>query len=125
MVSVSGRTVLFVCPHGAAKSRIAAAWFNGLEAPGWSATSAGVEPQAQPSSHASRLLAGTSVQHLLERDAPRPLADVPDAALVVAIDCETGVDGAVPWRLTHQGFDEAMCAEIRDRVHDLAATLPD
>jgi protein-tyrosine-phosphatase len=27
-------TVLFVCPHGAGKSRVAAAWFNGSAPPG-------------------------------------------------------------------------------------------
>ncbi len=41
--SANPRTVLFVCPHGAGKSRIAAAWFNGAASAGWWATSAGVD----------------------------------------------------------------------------------
>ena len=35
-----GRTILFVCPHGAGKSRMAAAIFNRLAPAGWQATSA-------------------------------------------------------------------------------------
>lgn len=118
------RTVLFVCPHGAAKSRMAAAWFNGADVPGWSAASAaGVEPQAAVSQNAVRLLAGTPVQSLLEYAAPQPMSDAAPADLVVAIDCGAAVAGAVSWRLTHQQFDEAMGDEIRDRVRALAAEL--
>lgn len=121
---VRQRIVLFVCPHGAAKSRMAAAWFNGEAVPGWSATSAGVEPQATPSVHPARLLAGTPVQELLDGAVPRPMSEVPDADLTVAIDCDGDLAAAMSWRLTHQTFDEAMCAEIRDRVHTLAGGLP-
>jgi protein-tyrosine-phosphatase len=32
------RTLLFVCPHGAAKSRLAAAYFNAAAPSGWHAT---------------------------------------------------------------------------------------
>ncbi|MDQ3113978.1 MAG: hypothetical protein M3Q84_07760 [Actinomycetota bacterium] len=59
-------TVLFVCPHGAGKSRVAAAWFDGCASGGWRATTAGVVPQTAVSRHAPRLLAGTPVAHLLE-----------------------------------------------------------
>jgi protein-tyrosine-phosphatase len=38
------RTVVFVCAHGAARSRIAAAWFNTNPPPGWHATAAVQEP---------------------------------------------------------------------------------
>ncbi len=117
------RSVLFVCPHGAAKSRMAAAWFNGSGVAGWSATSAGVEPQAAVSQNAVRLLAGTPVESLLDRSAPRPVSEVPAADLVVAIDCGQGLSGAVSWRLSHQEFDTAMGEEIRDRVRALAADL--
>src|SRR6266542_2132579 len=85
-----GRTVVFVCLHGAGKSRIAAAWFNGVAPPDWRATSAGVAPQATVSAHAARLLAGTSVESLLDHGLPRPLAAVADPNLVVAIDLPPG-----------------------------------
>jgi protein-tyrosine-phosphatase len=117
------RVVLFVCPHGAAKSRMAAAWFNSMPVSGWSATSAGVAPQPAPSVHPARLLAGTAALQVLEHGPPRPVADVARADLVVAIDCDPPPDKAVPWRLTHQNFDAAMCAEIRDRVDALSSSL--
>jgi hypothetical protein len=47
MTMTARRTVLFVCPHGAGKSRIAAAWFDGLGLAGWTATSAGLQPRPQ------------------------------------------------------------------------------
>jgi protein-tyrosine-phosphatase len=120
-----GATVLFVCPHGAGKSRMAAAWFNGAAPAGWSATSAGVTPQSTVSRHAPRLLAGTPVSHLLDEAPPRPVSAVPDPALVVAIDCEAGaLPEAVRWTLDHQEFDGAMCEEIRLRVRRLVGALP-
>jgi protein-tyrosine-phosphatase len=122
-VTVSGqRTVLFVCPHGAGKSRIAAAWFCGLGVAGWTATSAGVQPQARVSVHAARLLAGTPVSALLDEALPRPMSAVSQPDLVVAIDCPPEVDADVRWDLAHQEFDEGMCAELRDRVEHLVTS---
>jgi hypothetical protein len=124
VVGVGGlRLVLFVCPHGAGKSRIAAAWFDASERPGWAATSAGVHPQEEVSVHAPRLLTGTLARDFLDEEAPRPMSAAPDPALVVAIDCPDTVPADVRWELTHQGFDEAMCVELRDRVRALAAAL--
>src|SRR5205814_1338165 len=37
---VSDRILLFVCAHGAARSRVAAAWFNANPRDGWHATTA-------------------------------------------------------------------------------------
>lgn len=117
-------TVLFVCPHGAGKSRLAAAWFNGSAPEGWSATTAGVHPQQVVSVHAPRLLAGTPVEELLDHAAPRALSAVPDAALVVAIDCAADVAAAqLRWQLDNQEFDAAMSEEIRLRAQDLARSL--
>jgi hypothetical protein len=122
---VSGQqTVVFVCPHGAGKSRIAAAWFSGLGVPGWAATSAGVHPQTQVSIHAARLLADTPVRELLDDAMPRPISAVPQRDLLVAIDCPPDVDADVRWTLAHQEFNAAMCTEIRDRVHELGTSFP-
>ncbi|HEX8870029.1 MAG TPA: hypothetical protein VF821_30480 [Lentzea sp.] len=55
--------------------------------PRWKATTAGVEPQKEVSAQAARLLAGTSVEALLDQELPRPISAVPHADLVVAIDC--------------------------------------
>jgi hypothetical protein len=113
----STNVVLFVCPHGAGKSRMAAAFFNAGAPEGWSATTAGLEPQDQVSVHAPRLLAGTPAAAYLDSSLPRPLAEVADPARVIAIDCEAGA-GEV-WSLEHGVFDEAMRDEIANRVQIL------
>ena len=118
-------TVLFVCPHGAGKSRVAAAWFNGSAPPGWQATSAGVTPQETVSEHAPRLLAGTRVEQLLDTARPRELSAVPDPALVVAIDCPAGsvAGAAISWQLENGRFDDPMADELRVRAEALARSI--
>lgn len=117
-------TVLFVCPHGAGKSRIAAAWFNTNPAPGWVATTAGIAPQPAVSVHAPRLLAGTPAFAHLDHDIPRPLRAVPRPALVVAIDCpDPPATDARRWELTHGDFGPAMAQELRERAEDLVRDL--
>ena len=99
--------VLFVCPHGAAKSRMAAAFFDGLAPAGWTATSAGLEPDPELSLTASRLLAGTDAAEHLDQEPPRPIADVAFPTRVVGIDCS--LEGATDhWELAHREFDSAM-----------------
>jgi len=70
------QTILFVCPHGAGKSRMAAAYFNQLAPAGWRATSAGQEPQETLGTNAIRLLTGTAAEPYLDRELPRPIAAV-------------------------------------------------
>jgi hypothetical protein len=120
---VTERTVLFVCEHGAGRSRMAAAWFNHAPPPGWRATTAGIEPQPHVSVHAPRLLAGTPAEATLDHAMPRPVSAVPDPAVVIAIDCM--LPDAVAWRLDACEFDEAMSAEIRQRVAGLVASITD
>ena len=115
------RTVLFVCPHGAAKSRMAAAFFNRLAIPGWEATSAGSTPQEEMSGNAIRLLAGTDAESFLDLTTPRPISAAPDPTRVVAIDCD--VPGAERWNLAHQTFDEGMRDELRRRAETLARAV--
>ena len=114
--------VLFVCPHGAGKSRIAAALFNADAPPGWSATTAGLEPQDQVSVHAPRLLAGTAAEPYLDTTLPRPLSAVADPARTIAIDCR--IEGAASWTLGQPVFDLAMREEIAERVRTLISDLP-
>jgi arsenate reductase (thioredoxin) len=115
------RSILFVYPHGAGKSRMAAAFFNQLAPPGWRATSAGQEPQESLGTSAIRLLAGTDAEPLLDRGQPRPITAVDAPAHVVAIDCD--VPGAERWALANRSFDSAMRDEIRGRVEDLTRAL--
>ena len=54
------RTVVFVCAHGAARSRLAAAWFNADPPAGWYATTAAAEdPAPTVNPRVEALLTGT------------------------------------------------------------------
>ena len=112
------RMVLFVCPHGAAKSRIAAAFFNRVAPEGWMALSAGVEPQETVGLNAIRLLKGTDAEALLDLESPRPVAAVPLPDRIVAIDCD--VPNGERWDLLHQEFEAPMREELRSRAEALA-----
>ena len=133
----SGGLVVFVCPHGVGKSRMAAAVFQAaLSGRGsgdrgrWSvATAAGAEPGDALSPHASRLLAGDPAEVFLQPGAGRPLAGLPIAGtgtpvLVVGIDVDpAGVPAERLWRLEHQTPDEKMRDEIAGLVADLVDDL--
>lgn len=118
---MSQRTLLFVCPHGAGKSRMAAAFFDRVAPPGWSATSAGLDPDPVVSQNAVRLLAGGDAETLLDRDPPRTVDSVAQADRVIAIDCS--VPSGERWDLVNRTFDEAMREEIRGRAEAVAAGL--
>jgi hypothetical protein len=117
------RTVVFVCPHGAGKSRMAAAFFNAVAPDGWHATSAGQEPAVTVSPDAVHLMAGSTAASYLDREPPRPLEAIKEPARVVAIDCE--VPGAERWALTHQQIGEAMRDELERRAVMLAREARD
>ena len=117
------RTVLFVCEHGASRSRLAAAWFALLAPPGWRAASAGLEPAATVSPNAERLVAGPPAEGLLDRGRPTPLTEalVPAPTLVVAIDCP--LPGAARWDLAAAEPTGAMRDELAARTAALARAL--
>lgn len=121
MVTHLARTVLFVCEHGALRSRMAAAWFATVAPPGWHAASAGLEPEAALSPHAARLLSGTPAEELLDRTPPVDVGARPAPTLVVAIDCD--VPGAERWDLAAAQPNEAMRDEIATRADRLARAL--
>lgn len=114
------QVVLFVCPHGAAKSRMAA-FFNRVAPAGWQATSAGVTPQDAVSLNAIRLLAGDDAEALLDLAPPQPVSAVPAPERIIAIDCD--VPAAARWDLTHQEFAPPMRDELRHRVEALAREI--
>ncbi len=115
--------VLFVCPHGAAKSWMAAAFFNRLAPETWQATSAGVTPQEAVSLNAIRLLKGDNAEVLLDLTRPQPVGAVPSPDRVIAIDCD--VHGAERWDLLHQEFEAPMREELRSRAEALAREVGD
>jgi protein-tyrosine-phosphatase len=118
-----GRTVVFVCAHGAARSRMAAAWFNADPPAGWHATTAaGEEPAGALNPRVGPLLAGTPAHDHLDHGPPRPLAAIDAGDLVIAIDC--AVPAAQRWSLVASEVDAAMRDELRDRVAGLIRAIP-
>src|SRR3712207_142229 len=87
------RTVLFLCPHNAAKSVIAAAYLERLAAPRGltlCATSAGTDPDpgVSPGVAAALLAEGIDVRaHRPRRITPEELAS---ASRVVSLGCDLG-----------------------------------
>jgi len=117
------KIVLFICAHGAGRSRIAAAFFNHVAPAGWLARSAGVEPQETLGTNAERMLAGSEAEAFLDHDPPRPISAVPSPELIIAIDCNVPIAGAERWDLASQQFDEAMRSQLRERAELLARNL--
>lgn len=113
--------MLFVCEHGANKSRLAAALFNRVAPAGWRAASAGLRPQPAVSVHAVRLIAGTGAESLLDLEPPRGLDAVPDPTRIVSIDCDA--PGGSRWDLADREVGPAMVAELRERAERLAAQV--
>lgn len=87
-VEVGVPTLVFVCAHGALKSRVSAAFFNAAAPAGWVALSASVEPQEVVSVHAARLVDGTAAQAWLEMGPPQPLSSLSNVDRVIAVDCD-------------------------------------
>ena len=115
------RTVLFVCAHGAYRSRLAAAFFNAVAPNGWRAASAGLDPQESTSAAAVELATNTVAERHLERARPTALGDAGPVDRIVAIDCD--VDGADRWDLAVGDIGPAQRDEIRARAEALAAEL--
>ena len=117
----SERVMLFVCAHGAGKSRMAAALFNAAGPAGWRATSAGQEPGESVSPLAVRLLEGTPAEEHLDKERPREIGQVSGVSRTVGIDCD--VEGAERWDL-RSAPGQAMRDEIGERVDKLLSALP-
>jgi protein-tyrosine-phosphatase len=83
--------VLFVCPHGAAKSVVAAAHFRRLAAArglAIGAVAAGTEPDPELSAGAVAGLAGDGLRPAPGRPRPVTLYDLDSAARVVSLGCD-------------------------------------
>ena len=119
---MTGRTVVFVCAHGAARSRMAAAWFNADPPPGWHATTAaGEDPADALHPRVAQLLAGTPAHRHLDHSPPRALSAAGTGDVLVAVDCTMA--GAHRWQLDAPEVGEAMRDELRGRVATLRLVL--
>lgn len=114
------RQVVFVCQHGAFRSRIAAAYFNAAAPAGWTAESVGMTPQAEVSPRLGPLMAGTAAEELLDVQPPRSIREL-QAERVIAIDAD--VPGAEIWRTANATTDTELRDEIRERVGRLVAEM--
>ena len=116
------RRIVFVCEHGAFRSRIAAAYFNASVPRDWSAVSAGVTPQTEVSTRVGPLMAGTAAAAFVDAKSPRPLSEV-SGERTIAID--TDVAGAETWHVAGgtPGSDAEVRDEIRSRVMSLVRDL--
>ena len=121
-MSQTSSSVVFVCPHGAGMSRLAAAFFNQAAPPGWHATSAGLEPAAAVNPVAASLVTGSPTETYFDQSPPRALDEV-EAVRTVAINC--AVPGAERWHLATTAIGEPMCEELRSRAEHLATELTD
>lgn len=117
------KQVVFVCQHGALRSRMAAAFFNARAPAGWSAVSAGLTPQTKPSTRIEPLLAGTGVEEFVDRSAPRSIAEAGRAERVIAIDVD--MPGAETWATSYSSdvADEVVRDEIERRVDEVVKEL--
>jgi len=123
----AGGRIAFVCQHGALRSRIAAAFFNAWAPAGWSAISAGVKPQSQPSTRLVKVMAGTEAEEFVDRARPRSIADIAmSEARVIAID--TLVPDAESWSTktrSAQGdvaLRDEIARQVRALVDEIATT---
>jgi arsenate reductase len=85
------REVVFVCEHGAAKSVIAAAYFNQLATERGLAVRAiarGADPQANPSTKTMEGLKADGMTAIPEAPQPLKAGDVRSASEIVTFDCE-------------------------------------
>lgn len=85
------RTVLFLCPHNAAKSVIAAAYFERLATQvglDFQANSAGTEPDAQAASAVVEMLKAEGID--VSKHVPRHVTreDLADAFRVLSLGCD-------------------------------------
>jgi hypothetical protein len=114
------KNVIFICQHGAFRSRIAAAYFNASAPPGWRAASAGITPQSEVSTRLVPLMNGTEGEPFIDLDPPRRYdANIPARTIVIDADAP----GDEIWHTSSAKSDEELRGEIRELVRALIRRL--
>ncbi len=125
-------TILFLCPHHAAKSVIAEAYFNRLarqKGLSFAADSAGTEPDEQVSPAVAAMLLSEGID--VSNHQPRHVTavELDQATRVISMGCEAAELGIAPERVTHWDIPAvsqnmpAARAAILERVEALADEL--
>lgn len=126
------RTVLFLCPHNAAKSVIAVAYFQALAAErglDWRADSAGTEPSPEVSPTVVQLLSAEGFDVGAQHPRHVTAEDLRSACRIVSMGCDVkqlATDKAITrWDNLPAVSEEpdAARAAIRARVEGLVAEL--
>ena len=89
----SGQTILFLCPHNAAKSVLAAAYFDQLSRDrglDYRAASAGTSPDAAPSPAVVALLRDEGIDVAGHRPRRLTTEDLISAQRVISLGCDPG-----------------------------------
>jgi arsenate reductase len=101
MAMGSARTILFLCPHNAAKSVLAAAYFDqlarerGLD---YRAASAGTSPDAAPSPAVVAMLRDEGIDVSVHRPRLVTSEDLTNAHRVISLGCDLDdLDGSNAW----------------------------
>jgi arsenate reductase (thioredoxin) len=125
-------TLLFLCPHNAAKSVIAAACFNQQAAASglaWTAISAGTEPAAHVSSVVVQLLLSYGLDASGHQPRPVTYDDLATADRVISLGCapaslpaRVGIEHWNDVPLPSQNVHDAY-AVIQTHVHQLVTNL--
>src|SRR5215510_10482288 len=96
-------TILFLCPHHAAKSVIAEAYFNRLAQQmglPYTADSAGTEPDAQVSPAVAAMLLAEGIDVSGHQPRRVTTAELQDAARVISMGCDLADLDIAPERVT-------------------------
>lgn len=135
-MSVTSRTVLFVCVENACRSLMAEAIFNAHPPPGWVAESAGTEPTPVPNPRTRPMLAEIGVA--MPAHAPQLVTDeaIDRAAVRITMGCldhqscpaRLKLRGVTDWGLPDPAREDdagfrRIRDEIRARVADLSRSL--
>jgi protein-tyrosine-phosphatase len=136
--STKTTTVLFICPHGAAKSVLASAYFQQLaKERGLSVRveTAGTEPEAEVSPAVARHLKKQGVSVPIEKPRAVTAKDLEAADVVISMGCDVSGVGPVrgdlrkwddvpPVSEKFSAADEAIRRKVTDLIEELVSRKP-
>ncbi len=118
-------TILFVCPHGGAKSVIAASLFNAAGLPFRGVAAAGEDPYDSVPAPVVDRLAGQGVDVRAFKPRPVEAGEIEQAARVISIGCDVSGANVERWEDVPMFSEdpEGSFAAIRRHVDELVGEL--